>query len=223
MNRILSWDGCQNVRDLGGLSTSTGCKIRWGAVVRSDHPSKLTTTGWTSLYAHGIRTIISLRTDGQNEDVSDIAPRPSDLVTLQLAVEDITDTDFVQQWVASDLWCTPLYYRDALRRWPERHVAVIAAVARAQPGGVLIHCRRGNDRTGIITLLLLALVGVLPEDIAADYQLSPDPERAELLGREHTTAHDVIISTLEQLDAGAYLRANGLSEVDLAAVRARLL
>jgi protein-tyrosine phosphatase len=195
MNRILTWDGCLNVRDLGGLSTSNGSKTRWGAVVRSDHPSNLTTTGWTSLYAHGIRTIISLRTHGQAEDASDIAPRPSDLVTLQLAIEDITDADFLQQWVNSDLWCTPLYYRDALRRWPERHVAVIAAIARAQPGGVLIHCRRGNDRTGIITLLLLALVGVPAEDIAADYELSPDPERAELLAREHTIAHDVILYT----------------------------
>jgi hypothetical protein len=69
----------------------------------------------------------------------------------------------------------------------------------------------------------LALVGVVPEDIAVDYELSPDPERAELLAREHTTAQDVIISTLEQLDVETYLRAGGLSEVDLAGARARLL
>ncbi len=223
MNRILAWDGGQNVRDLGGLSASAGSQTRWGAVVRSDHPAKLTPAGWAALYAHGIRTIISLRTDGQPEDQSDSAPRPSDLVTLQLAIEDLGDADFVQQWAASGLWCTPLYYRDALKRWPERHAAVIAAVARAQPGGVLIHCRRGNDRTGIITLLLLALAGVPPEEIAADYELSPDPDRAELLAREHTTAQAVILSTLEQLDVEAYLRAGGLSTVDLAAVRARLL
>ena len=60
----------------------------------------------------------------------------------------------------NDLWCTPLYYRDALKRWPERHAAAISAIARAQPGGVLIHCKRGVDRTGIMTLLLLAAVGV---------------------------------------------------------------
>jgi protein-tyrosine phosphatase len=223
MNRILTWDGCQNVRDLGGLSTRTSSKTRWGAVVRSDHPARLTPAGWAALYAHGIRTIISLRTDGQSEDVADIAARPPDIVSLQLAIEDITDADFVQKWVATDLWCTPIYYSDALRRWPERHVAVIRAIAQAQPGGVLFHCRRGNDRTGIIALLLLALVGVLPEEIAADYELSPDPDRAELLARQHTNAHDVIISTVEQLDAPAYLRAGGLSDVDLAAVRARLL
>jgi hypothetical protein len=46
------------------------------------------------------------------------------------------------------------------------------------------HCIRGHDRTGIIALLLLALVGVTPDEIIADYELSPDPERDELLARE---------------------------------------
>jgi protein-tyrosine phosphatase len=222
-NRYLTWDGCLNVRDLGGLNTCDGRVTRWGAVVRSDNPSKLTATGWSALYAHGIRTIVSLRTHGQTEDVPDTAPRPSDLTTVQVAVEDLTDAAFVQQWVVSDLWCTPLYYRDALRRWPERHAAAIAAVAHARPGGVLIHCGRGNDRTGIIAMLLLALVGVAPDDIAADYELSPDPQRDELLTREHTSARDAILATLAWLNVDTYLRAGGLSQVDLAAVRTRLL
>ena len=223
MNRILSWDGCQNVRDLGGLNTNRKSKTRWGAVVRSDHPAKLTTTGWAALHAYGIRTVISLRTDGQNEATTDIAPRPANLVTLELAIEDLSDEGFLNKWAATDLWCTPLYYTDALKRWPERHAAVIRAVGQAQPGGVLIHCQRGNDRTGIITLLLLALVGVPSEEIAADYELSPDPEREEFLRREHTNTHDVILATLEGLDVQAYLRAGGLSEADLTAVRVRLL
>ena len=222
-NRRLTWDGCINVRDLGGLSTRDGRVTRWGAVVRSDNPSKLTAAGWSALYAHGIRTIISLRTHGKTEDVPDTAPRPSDLTTVQVAVEDVTDATFVQQWVVSDLWCTPLYYRDALGRWPERHVAAITAVARARPGGVLIHCGRGNDRTGIIALLLLALAGVAPDDIAADYEQSPDPERDELLTCEHTSACDVILAALAWLDIDTYLRAGGLSQADLVAVRTRLL
>src|SRR5258708_14273776 len=195
-NRRLAWEGCSNVRDLGGLRTRDGLMTRWGAVVRSDHPAKLTAAGWSALYAHGVRTIVSLRTDGKTEDVADIAPRPTDLTAVKVAVEDLADTEFVQKWVVSNLWCTPLYYRDALRRWPERHIAVIETIARAQPGGVLIHCGRGNDRTGIITMLLLALVGVAPADIAADYELSPDSEREDVLAREHTSARNVIHDTL---------------------------
>ena len=164
-NRILVWDGCHNVRDLGGLRTCDGRVTRWRAIVRSDSPARLTADGWAALYAYGIRTIITLRTVGLVEDELDITPPYPDIATVQVAIEDVTDTEFVQQWVVSDLWCTPLYYRDVLRRWPERHAAVISAIGRAGPGGVLFHCIRGYDRTGIIALLLLTLVGVTPDDL----------------------------------------------------------
>jgi protein tyrosine/serine phosphatase len=221
--RCLTWDGCTNVRDLGGLRTLDGRVTRWGAVVRSDHPARLTAAGWSALYGYGIRTIITLATDGNPEDLPDSAPRPSDLVTIRCAIEDFTDTEFVDLWVMNELCCTPLYYRDALKRWPERHVAVIKAVASARPGGVLIHCKRGHDRTGIVTLLLLALAGVEPGDILADYELSLDSERDILLAREQTTTRETILTTLAQLDVESYLRAGGLSQADLIAVRARLL
>ena len=222
-DRRLTWDGCTNVRDLGGLRTLDGRATRWGAVVRSDHPARLTVAGWSALYAYGIRTIITLATEGYPEDLPDAAPRPADLVTIRCAVEDFTDEEFVQRWVLSELVCTPLYYLDALKRWPERHVAVVETIARARPGGVLIHCKRGNDRTGIVTLLLLALAGVTPEAILADYELSPDSDRDDLLAREQTTTRETILATLAQLDVEHYLRAGGLSQADLAAVRARLL
>ena len=221
--RVLFWDGCNNVRDLGGLRTCDGRMTLWRTIVRSDTPAKLTEAGWSALYAYGIRTIISLRTYGKAEDELNITPRHSDLVTVQVAIEDITDMEFVQQWVTTDLWSTPLYYKDALRRWPERHAVAISAIARARPGGVLIHCVRGNDRTGIIALLLLALVGVTPDEIIADYELSPDPERDELLAREHSSVRDAILSALAGLNIDSYLSMGGISQDDLAAVRKRLL
>jgi len=222
-DRQLKWDGCSNVRDLGGLNAFDGRKTRWGALVRSDAPSKLTTTGWAALYAYGIRTIISLRTDGITESELDVTVCPSDLVTVRVAIEDLGDTEFAQRWAASDLWCTPLYYYDALMRWPERHAAAVTAFAQAQAGGVLIHCRRGNDRTGIITMLLLALVGVSAEDIATDYELSPDSQREELMKMRDTSTREVILDTLAKLDVEAYMLAAGLSQYDLEAVRERLL
>lgn len=220
--RVLVWDGCRNVRDLGGLRISDGRATRWRAVVRSDTPTRLTAAGWSALYDYGIRTIISLRTDGMQEDELNFTSPYPDLTTVQAAIEDVTDKEFVQQWAATDLWSTPLYYKDALRRWPERHAAVVSAIARARPGGVLFHCVRGHDRTGIVTLLLLALVGVTPEEIVADYALSSDPERDELLAREHTSVRDVLLSALDGLNIDHYLGMGGVSQEELAAVRQRL-
>ena len=221
--RVLAWDGCVNVRDLGGLETLDGRITRWGAVVRSDSPARLTAAGWSSLYAYGIRTIITLRTDGMTETELNFTPSHSDVETVQVAIEDITDVEFVRRWATTDLWATPLYYRDALRRWPERHAAVISAIARARPGGVLFHCKRGHDRTGIIALLLLALVGVGPDDIIADYELSLDPERDELLARAHSSVREALLDALAGLDLDRYLSAGGVTRADLATVRNRLL
>lgn len=222
-NRILAWDGCINVRDLGGLSTRDGRQTIWKSIVRSDTPSRLTGAGWAALYAYGIRTIISLRTDGLQEDELNFSAPYPDLVTIQAPIEDITDDGFLKPWAASDLWCTPLYYKDALQRWPERHAAVIKAVAQAGPGGVLFHCKRGNDRTGIIALLLLSLAGVTLDEILADYALSPDPDRDEILAREHSSVRDAILGALSGLDLDRYFQSAGVSAADLAAVRKRLL
>jgi protein-tyrosine phosphatase len=221
--RILNWEGCTNVHDLGGLRTCDGRITRWRAVVRSDSPARLTAAGWSSLYAYGIRTIVTLRTHGMVENELDFTPPYLDLAVVQVPIEDITDQEFLEQWVLSELWATPLYYKDALRRWPERHAAAISAVARAQPGGVLFHCIRGNDRTGIIALLLLALIGVLPDEILADYELSPDPEREELLARQHSSVREAVLGALTGLDIESYLYSGGLSQEDLSAVRQRLL
>ncbi len=66
--RILNWEGCRNVRDLGGLMTREGRTTRRGAVVRSDHPAKIS------------------------------AACPADLVTVEVAIEDISDAEFTHRW-----------------------------------------------------------------------------------------------------------------------------
>ena len=222
--RILSWEGCNNVRDLGGLDASNGSKTRWGALVRGDHPARLTAKGWDALYKHGIRTVVSLRTHGFDEkDHPIVIPPQADIQVVSVEIEDVTNEEFVRKWATTDLWGTPLYYSDALNLWAHRHAAAIQAIAQAQPGGVLFHCIRGHDRTGIITLLVLALIGVSPEDILADYELSIDPEREELLAEQHTTTREVILSTLASLDAENYLLAGGMTQAEIDAIRARFL
>ena len=221
--RVLAWEGCKNVRDLGGLRTADGRSTRWGEVVRADHPARLAAAGWRALYDYGIRTIITLRTHGMAEDNLEVTPPNADITVVQAAIEDVTNLDFVRQWASTELWSTPLYYPDALRLWPERHAAAITAIARAGPGGVLFHCVRGVDRTGIIALLLLSLAGVTAEDILADYALSHDPDRDELLASRNTSVREVLLGVLQGLEVESYLRLGGASEADLAAVRRRLV
>jgi len=90
IDRNLTWDGCLNVRDLGGLPTSDGRRVRWGALVRSDGIDRLTATGWAALQRHGVRTVVDLR--DEEEIGSDVAPRPPGLVTVRVPLDDVADT-----------------------------------------------------------------------------------------------------------------------------------
>ena len=204
--------------------------------MRSDAPDGLTATGWAALERYGIRTIIDLRNDDERGE--DAAPRPSGIETVHLPLDGIDESGFWELWTGGPQFATPLYYGPHIERFPERSARVIAAIAHAAPGGVLVHCVGGRDRSGQIAMLLLALLGVVPEDIAADYALSderlrvryahlgvPDQglEIAAFLEQQGTSAAGVIAETLASLDLDSFCRAGGLREEDLAALRSRLL
>ena len=63
--RVLRWPECLNARDLGGLPAHDGLEshaaIQRGRVVRTEVPVYLTEAGWRALLAHGVRTVIDLR------------------------------------------------------------------------------------------------------------------------------------------------------------------
>lgn len=87
--RHLEWEGCFNVRDLGGLPTVGGSKTRWGAAVRADALDDLTAAGWEALLTHGVRTVIDLR--NADERGRDAAPRPAGVATIHLPLDGIED------------------------------------------------------------------------------------------------------------------------------------
>ena len=234
--RRLAWDGCFNVRDLGGLPAAGGRTIRHGALVRADALDRLTAAGWRALEAHGVRTVLDLR--NEDERHGDAAPRPAAIATVRVALDRIDDRAFWDRWSAGPVFGTPLYYRPHLDRFPESTACVVAAIARAVPGGVAFHCAGGRDRTGMIAAVVLSLVGVAPADIAADYALSRECEPALSTARgidERTPpstrscarrarpprrrcSSSWTGSTLE-----ARLRAAGLADADLDALRTRIL
>ena len=76
--RQLEWEGCLNVRDLGGYPAANGRETRWGAVVRSDNLSPLTDAGREALRDHGIRSIIDLRMPEEAEQLPNPFARPGD-------------------------------------------------------------------------------------------------------------------------------------------------
>jgi hypothetical protein len=147
--------------------------------------------------------------------------RPGALVRAR-SLDHLEDDDWAE-WAADWRFGTPVYYGPHLARFPERSLGVLTAIAYARPGGVLYHCMGGRDRTGMITMLVLTLVGVAPDDIADDYELSAamcvDADAVtEGLTRAGTTARVELLRALAEVDL------DGLVCADLrASLCARLL
>lgn len=209
MERHLSWDDCINVRDLGGLGA-----IRRGALVRADALQQLSAKGWRALERHGIRTVIDLR--NPDEIGEDAASRPPGLTTIRIPLDGMEDTEFWSQWLDRPEFGTPHYYGPWLERFPDRAARTLAAIARAQPGGVAYHCGIGRDRTGLITGLICAALGVPGQQAAEDYALSAPIE--DFWEAQPETPAEVFARVMAGVDPHAYLDPG-----DLAALQARAL
>ena len=243
MTRDLIWDGCLNVRDLGGLPTEDGSVTRFRSVVRADNVRRLSENGWEALAEYGVTTIVDLR---RSEELAEDPPRGLDLDVLNIPVFD-DDPAF---WAALEARLARLdavahkreAYLATLRRGRHRFGAAFAAVANAHPGVVLVHCAGGKDRTGLVAALLLRNAGVAIAEIAADYALTEgqlaelraaylaaaaDEADRELRLRRSAAPAAAMRGVLEELDrreggVAAYLREAGVGPETLARARARL-
>jgi protein-tyrosine phosphatase len=159
-NRVLVWDGCVNVRDLGGLPLEGGGETCFGVVVRADSIRGLTERGRQALLDYGVRSAIDLRApDELAADPPVDAPIP--VVRVPLALSNL-------DWPSMRAG-----YLGLLESRRPRFAEVMALLSRVEKP-VVVHCQGGRDRTGLVVALLLALAGVDYETIAADHALSDE-------------------------------------------------
>ena len=243
-SRDLVWDGCLNVRDLGGHPTEGGTETRFGEVVRADSVRQLTDEGWEALVNYGVRTIVDLRSDEELE-----ADPPAELPVRVVHVPFFDDrADVFEQVEAASIRAanhaeaTREVYLIFLEHFRPNVAAAVEAVAEGLDGAVVVHCHGGKDRTGLVTAFLLRLAGVPIEEIAVDYALSEvrlrtrheqwfaeaaDEAELERLHRIAATPAESMVGVLEELErrygsVESYLLAGGAREGIGERVRARL-
>jgi protein-tyrosine phosphatase len=162
--RVLAWDGCVNVRDLGGLPTEDGAETRFGVVVRADSIRGLTPKGWEALLSFGVRRAIDLRAD---EEVAADPPEAAPIPVVRVPIV-AWETSIGRDWPSMRE-----VYLVVLEHFRDRFARVIDELAAAD-GPVVLHCMGGRDRTGLAVALVLRLAGVAPATIAEDHAESDE-------------------------------------------------
>lgn len=232
-DRLLRWEALLNARDLGGLPAAAGVIAR-GALIRSDSLHRLNDAGRSALLEHGVHTVIDMRA------AKEVEANPYQL-------EGVSVAHIAQQ--TEDMWLSVRGFdriatdTTMLELARPRFARIAEAISGAPEGGVLIHCLVGKDRTGLMTMLLLDLVGTPADVIAADYALTAtalaslfaelvakaeDEPRRKRLEEEALSRPEVMYQVHETLrkrhgGAEAYLRAGGMGDASIATLRARLL
>ncbi len=165
-----------NFRDIGGAKLPGGKHIRKGLIFRSASPEKITRRDVRKLADLGVRTIIDLRAPMEN-NISKNIPDTVEIVSLPLDFEQETRKrilPFIRKkdsYKEIDEVINSLYLEILDASLPVfRKVAELLLDPNRTP--ILIHCRAGKDRTGVIIALIHLALDADNQTIIDDYMKS---------------------------------------------------
>ena len=149
--RNLFIDGVSNVRDIGGYDSYLveNGKIRQGLFFRGAQLDDITIDGIKELLNLGIRYEIDIR---NSEDMvspfKDNTTYPINYIGIEIRNETSTERFFEFNY---------------------EYKTIFTIIESAEEHPVYLHCQAGADRTGLMSSILLALLGASYEDIAKDF------------------------------------------------------
>lgn len=160
--RNISVDGVANVRDLGGWETESGTRTKQGLIYRCGR-----------LNESSVDTVnIEITEDGKNVMLGQLGIKSE--IDLRK-----TEGNEVGGITSSPLGDTVTYYScpmewdgDMLYDNKEQVLRVFSILADENNYPVIYHCNIGTDRTGMISFLVNALLGVPEDDLIRDYMFS---------------------------------------------------
>ena len=169
--RFLRLRSGYNVRELGGFATLTGL-TRYHRFVRCGSTRSMTDDDLQRLCDWGVTRVVDLRSFGESPQMTcRFAKRDGilwsnvPLYDIDLSAPAMTPVRDVGSFFVAG-YLNMLASHLSMRR-------LFAFLSEATPQEcVLFHCAAGNDRTGVVSMLLLGLAGVSRRQIVADYGYS---------------------------------------------------
>jgi protein-tyrosine phosphatase len=168
----IEFERLHNFRDLGGHPTAGGALTRRRVFYRSDSLAKLRTVNDIRRFEQlGVRTVVDLRYPREIERTGRV-PELDGLRYVNLSIEH---RPYDQATLGADLdpwrFLADRYLemaKDGAREIRE----VLDVLAAPDAGPAVFHCASGKDRTGLIAMLVLTLVGVPEVSVVKDFTLT---------------------------------------------------
>jgi rhodanese-related sulfurtransferase len=239
------YDGALNFREVGGLPTTDGRRLRRGMLYRGGTPQLLTEGVAREMVDDlGIKLVADLRapdeaaSEGQGGLAAIDHRRLSAPFLVASARQEGTP---VPRFGGDDPLVT--HYVGYLGSSADSIVRLFRAMAEPDGVPVLVHCTAGKDRTGVAVALILEALGVDRAATVADYAAGSDEiasvfdrlialptygaRLAALPAEAKNTEPRTLARFLAVVDekfggVRAWLTGHGLSEQDIDALRSRL-
>lgn len=158
--RVMKVDGIYNVRDLGGYKTACGKRTHQGLLYRGGalspadvYDSQLTEAGKATMKnTMKIKTEIELRHPDETGILENSLIPGAEMIRIVVGPYDVAFSDRAEGKYA---------YR-----------TFFSTLARQENYPIYFHCTGGADRTGTLSFLLNALLGVSEEILIQDYEFT---------------------------------------------------
>ncbi|OEU99489.1 protein tyrosine phosphatase [Streptomyces qinglanensis] len=181
--------GVRNFRDVGGLPTADGRRVRSGVLFRSGHLAHATPEDATALGALALHTVFDFRNsadralDGPDIELPGVRnvnlplSDPADGADFWRLVRD-GELDQLQAILGDGLAARRMTdsYRTMIRERTAEHSRILHALAEDSLP-VLMHCAAGKDRAGLSIAITLLALGVERDAVEEDYLQSNHPHR----------------------------------------------
>lgn len=219
--RLIPLDGAMNFRDLGGYPTLDGQTVKWHRIYRADSLSELSLHDRKTLNNMHITVDCDLRSGYEQAMAPDrigkkiryvdahIYPDEGDVDQEVHAPHPIKTTDMlagIYQHVILNVHSQAMFKR-----------VLGELVSLPDDQALVYHCSAGKDRTGMMSAIILSLLGVDDDTIIRDYlltnelydfaaerQLPSDNEMGQLVAKMNLTKGDgpVMRGFLDTMEQG---------------------
>lgn len=201
-NREIIIDGVMNVRDLGGLKTTTGKSIAPKRFIRGAAIHKISEAGKKKFDELPVGLVLDLRSTIEATKYPDnIADEKIEYYHLPMLDHIQSNTELTFKLPAS----LEELYINILEEQKKEFMKAFEIIASNPQKTVFYHCTAGKDRTGLLSMLLLGISDVPDDEIVGDYALTKpfranEEKKVDLPEFLFQAPPEVMIKTIEWIN-----------------------